>query len=682
MVCIEKLARKRRVAPSRRFTADAGATTPGTMRFLGEKPTNWDEELFFRYELRFETPPDEAVLRQLAAAWFDHCRSGPVQRGGWTFSREFAYFDVAAERNHQRAFAHVAKFVRQAHSRIAPLVEAVHLTAAEDFPQLDAGPRVEAGRRPISADYPTPESNPVFDAVITERINAATAERYAALIVPPKPKKLGLSLSEPVTEATQSDYPEHLRALYPEDGMRFSGAPERPRRVPLSSVRMTSSLKLVIAGAAQELPLPGGVTTRGLSAPHPSGRWVALPAEEGRAHLLLLFNTETGEAREVWRAAGTDGELRTALWLTDDCLALQCSGRLLVLAVKDDGEAEVVATNTSRAYVVVPCCDGRVLFSSDHKLFSWNGKKLTNVGSFKIDRLYFVRSTHDRIWLRHGYDAQKITDKDQFFEVTNLEEVLALAQPKPSKKKVASKTPKKVSSKAKPEWVGAPNATRPPAVSEDEAKAARDGWSEPRTVIDALGRWGPEKNPVAARAANADVTVAICLEGYALRDAEGSHKVENYHCGRIGVSPAGTRGYGASGGSLLQAFSRGSDKPEVVLHGEIEKLGDVHDFAAVGEDEVVVLLKKGLAWMRRSGAGSWEIAAKLPAAKNGEHIVAAGGVVAAVVKGAKPLLVLTLEGDKVKKLLADAQGANALFVLGGAIHAVRPSGEVVRLQLP
>lgn len=162
------------------------------MRFLGEDPKDWDDEVFV-YELRFEQEPDDATLVALANAWEAHCKQGMTGRGGWRFSKEFAYLNAFPRRGDARAlFADVAKFVRSAHG-IAPLVEVVHITAAEDYADLDPGPPCAGSQRPRDAAYPEPAGREAFDAVFRGIFEAERQARFAAAVAPPKAKCVGLA---------------------------------------------------------------------------------------------------------------------------------------------------------------------------------------------------------------------------------------------------------------------------------------------------------------------------------------------------------------------------------------------------------------------------------------------------------------------------------------------------------
>jgi hypothetical protein len=395
------------------------------MRFLGEDPDEWDEELAFQYELRFATQPDDATVARLARAWHEHCLRSPVDRGGCLFSKEFAYLTAFPKGTHRDTFAHVAAFVRAVNDSIAPLREVVHLTAAEDYDDLDPGPDLPHSQRPADPSYPAPAKREAFDAVLRDIADAERRANYAELVAAPKGGKLGLAFCEPAAEMGDADVAAEMRALYPpDDGMKFAGAPDRPRRVPLENASHHTSLYLCIGGEPATLPLPSDARGLRLSNPHPSGKWVADRAWRGREHFVVIVDASTGELREVWHADAGD-ELSALAWLTGDQLAVLTSKNVVVLEVPDAGPAKMLASTKAGGYVMFACQGGRLLWLGSQRFLGWNGSKLTAVGAFKIDYLYFVNEIAGRIVLRHSHSPTM--PAEQYFEVTGLADVLAKA---------------------------------------------------------------------------------------------------------------------------------------------------------------------------------------------------------------------------------------------------------------
>jgi hypothetical protein len=344
------------------------------MRFLGEEPEAWDDEPAFQYELRFATELDDDTVTRLAQAWLEHCHGSVVGAGNWLFSNEFAYLTAFPKGDHREVFAHVATFVRAVHAHIAPLLEAVHLTATEDYTDLDPGPPIPPSqRRPDPRRYAAPSRRTAFDAVLRDHDDAERRARYAKLVQPPKAGKLGLALCDKVAAI---------------DVARTVGARA--------------------------------------STPHPNGKWIANHARHGPTHAVVLRDTEGGDPREVWAVDAME-QVRGLAWLTGDHLAVLTSKRVVVLDVPATGAATVVASTRANANLMVACQGGRLLWLSNARFLAWNGSKLSAAGTFKLTKLYFVNELGERIVLRHGGNPRRPTDRDQYFEVTGLRDVLAKA---------------------------------------------------------------------------------------------------------------------------------------------------------------------------------------------------------------------------------------------------------------
>ncbi len=652
------------------------------MRFLGEDPKDWDDEVFV-YELRFEQEPDDATLVALANAWQAHCKKGVTGRGGWRFSKEYAYLNAFPRGGDARAlFADVAKFVRSAHG-IAPLVEAVHITAAEDYADLDPGPPCAGSQRPRDAAYPEPAGREAFDAVFREIFEAERQARFAAAVAPPKAKCVGLAFADPTEPAAESAYPAALRALYPaDDGMSFQGALSHPQRAG-RYVQFYKSLYLNVNGSPHQIALPENTTCTRVSSPHPSGDCVAFHLSTvTREETVVLVDPSDGSIREVWRASAEDKKIQRTLWLTERFLAIETETRLCVI---DTSEASPSVVDSRR---ISDCrfslFDGRLLWAFPMKLFAWNGKKLSPAGSVKLTPLFFVTEQAGRAVFRHGKPHEP-SDGDQYFELTHTAEVLAAkaavkGATAASKRGAGSVGPAK-KSKSKPGWVLVEGVQAPEPVPEAVATAARGGWSHPGNVIDALTRWGEEKNPTAVRAANADVIATMNTEGFTLARGDEVRQFENHAGKRLAITPAGSRGFGVQGDWMLHTFGPESDTPTLIYNSAKTKLGEVHDFAAIGENEVVVALAKGMVWLQRDESGTWQEVAVHKTIKKGVRVAAAGDIVAVISASASPLVVLRRDGAKIKKLCSDKDGAEDLFVASGAIHARRASGEISILQL-
>lgn len=406
------------------------------MQIFGESPKQWDEELAFDYELRFEKEPDDETVGALAKAWHEHCARSPARPGRWLFSKEFAYLTAFPTGDHRKCFAHVAKFIRRVDRELCPLKEAVHLTAAEDYEGLDAGPDVANSQRPVDGGYPALAQRESFDAVVRSIVEAKRHAQYGKLVAAPKAGKLGLAYCDPVPGIVDDDVSPALRALYPsDDGMRFSGSADRPRRIPKGNAAFFPSAYVCIAGEPTVIPLSDGATTKRLSCPHPSGQSIADTASRGRSHFVIIIDAKSGELREVWSA--DDGEeLRACAWLTGSHLAVLTSKRVAVLDTKAEEGGKLLASSSGGTFMMLACQGGRLLWLGNHKFLAWNGAKLSPVGAFKIDRLYFVNEVGDRVIVRHGQDALQAKEADQHFELTELADVLAKkATPKASKKK-------------------------------------------------------------------------------------------------------------------------------------------------------------------------------------------------------------------------------------------------------
>jgi len=654
------------------------------MKFFGEKPKQWHDELAFEYELRFASEPDDACCAALARAWIacGDVEKSALQPGPWTFSREFAYL-VAIPRHSQHAtlFAQVARFIKQVHASVAPLVEAVHLTAAEDYANLDAGPDLPHSQRPADATYPAPAPRSAFDEAVTAVYLAIRQARIAKLIVDPPAGHVGLAIATKTEPISNDDVPQSIRDLYTDDdGMRFDGSATHPRRVPVGAARIHSSIKAVIAGEARDVALPEGVTTRALSVPHPSAKSIAFAGNLGRSHVVLLLDAASGQVRVLWTAPDRE-DIQNVAWLTGDHLAVCTNLRILALDTSGEGEASITHARRGGDRPIRACLGGRLLHLVNEGFVAWNGAKLAPASKFKIDRMYFVNDADDQVVVRHGFDAEVAAADDTYFALTNVAEMLE-QKAKPKAKRVAKKKTarKPRAASSKPTWE--PAVATKLVEPDGEDNIARGGWTHPGNPSDHLLHWGPEKNPCAVRADGDDVVATLREEGYTLATGTDVHQVRAYRPKRLALSPGGTRGYGLDASlGIVHAFSRDSDEPEVVLIDHVAKTGDIGDIAAVAEDELVVLGKRAVVWMAKGDDG-WKELARSTTIKNGQRVVAAGGHVAAIASGAKPLVVLALDEGKIKKVLSDADGATELFVHDGSIRAIRPSDDVVRLNVP
>lgn len=389
------------------------------MKLLGTQPAHWDAESF-EYELRFDAAPDDAQVEALAHAWSEHVEKGPTIGAGWRFAGPFAYFDVRPRKDPRPMFTHVEAFVRRA-NEIAPIVEVVNLMAAEDFPGLDPGPDLPHSQRPAGA-FPPPAPHPAFEAVRRAIRMAKLEAQYGKWVVEVPAGKLGLAFTDPVPSLVEADVPEHLRARFPDgDGMRFQGTRERPRRIPVGDARIFGSLYLRVGGQPRELALPEGTTTRRLAVPHPDAAepLVAVPAIEGRTHVVVTASCLDGSVKTVWTADPGE-EVRALAWLTGRVLAVQTSVR--ALAVDVDSQ-KIFAGPKGGGYVLHALQGGRLLFGDKPQILAWNGKKLTGVSAFKPKSLFVEADGPEGIVVRAGAFAAQPTDP--WLTVTGLADVLA-----------------------------------------------------------------------------------------------------------------------------------------------------------------------------------------------------------------------------------------------------------------
>lgn len=655
------------------------------MKIHGEKPTDWSDNPAFLYELRFVDEPTDAQCEALAQTWTAHCAGKtPTRPGAAKFSREFAYLTAIPRRagKARELFRHMASFIRSVHTNVAPLREAVLLDALEDY-ALEPGPSYPGSQRPVDDDYPAPGPRDAFERVVRELARKEKKERFARWTAEPAEGQLGLRVIDTPKVASEPEVPEGLRAMFPAPAgqpgaMTWGGSSSRPRRVPVEYAHDRTDFDFIVGGEATKLALPEGLVTRGGAAVHPTSRRVVLEAKQGRRGVLLEVQPDTGELRALWSTEPDEqdfGHLDVA-WLTDDHLAVSTDQRLVVLHATIAEPATVVHSLRGKRYVVA-CGSGRLLYETSAGMFAWNGKKLVSVTKWKVDYLYFHHETEDAITLRHG-QPQRISTDDTFFEITNLPAVLAAHTPsRAASKKKATKTKTKTKTKSSAKWIPA-DVSRPTPEADAADHPARGDWTHPDNPIDGLNRWGPDANPTLVRAAEADVWAALALEGVTLYAEGTAHRVETYRPKRLAISPGGTRAYALQSNlAIICAITTDRDEAERVVWSEEAKIGDIGDFAPVGEDQLVVVGKRATVWLQRQ-AGTWTELARSTAIKGGRRVVAVGDRVAVLASGAKPLLVVARDGAKLKKLASDGEGADDLFVRHGALHAIRLDGAVVR----
>lgn len=654
------------------------------MKFLGENPADWLDDLGFTYELRFESEPTDEQCAALAHAWTAHCEGKtPTRAGAVEFSREFAYLLALPRRpgkGERDLFKHVATFLKKkVHGAIAPLTEVVLLTAAADFPDLDPGPKVPASQRPESPDHPEPGPREAYQAVVRELMRKAKEERFAKWTAEPPAGMLGLRVVErpgpgvpQVAETLRAGFPPEGEGSYP---MCFSGSSSRPTWVPAQYAQTRKEVDLRIGGEVRTIALPDGLTTRGIAAPHPDGSRIAVAAFQGKRGILVMVDTATGALSTPWSTEADEISMESmgVGWLTDDHLVVTTAQRMVALHVPTEGEASVTHQRKGDRHVV-SCREGRLLYEVNGGFFAWNGAKISPATKWKVDYLYFHSESEDSIVLRQGKPREEGPD-DTYFEVTHLDEVLAAkATPKKKavKKTATQKAPKKKA--AKTAWE--PVDVEPPMPEpDDEAHPARDGWTHPGNPADNLLRWGPEKNPTIVRASDADALATLSNEGVTLVHGDRIHKVETYMPKRLAISPGGTRAYALQSNlSVIIAISEESADGDRVVWSDEAKLGEIGDFAPVGEDELVVFGKRATVWLKRVSAGKWDTLARSTAIKGGQRAVAEGERIAVLAAGAKNLLVVERDGDALKKVSAEKSDATELFVRDGALHAVTADG--------
>lgn len=657
------------------------------MKIHGEKPTDWSDNPAFEYELRFVDEPTDAQCEALAHAWAAHCSAKtPTRAGVAKFSRAFAYLTAIPRRpgKARELFRHVASFIRSVHSDVAPLHEAVLLDALEDY-ALDPGPSYPGSQRAVDDGYPAPAPREAFQRVVRELARQEKNERFARWTAEPPAGQLGLRVIDTPDVAGEPEVPETLRAMFPAPAgqpgaMTWGGSSSRPRRVPVEYAHDRSDFDFIVGGETTTLKLPEGLLTRGGAAVDPKSRRIVLEAKQDRRGVLLEVQPDNGELRPLWSTESGEqdfGHLDIA-WLTDDHLAVATDQRLVVLHAPADQPATVAYTRRGKRYVVA-CAGGRLLYETNAGLYAWNGKKLVAVTKWKVDYLYFHHETDDTITLRHGQPKRPGPD-DTYFEITNLPAVLAAhvpTSPSPKKKKKKKKVTKAKAKSTASRWVPV-ETPRPTPEADAPDHPSRGDWTHPDNPIDGLNRWGPETNPTLVRAAAAEVWAALALEGVTLYANGTPHRVETYRPKRLAISPGGTRAYALQSNlAVICAITTDSDEAERVVWSDEAKIGDIGDFAPVGEDQLVVVGKKAAVWLQRD-AGAWTELARSTAIKGGRRVVAVDEHIAILASGSKPLLVVTRNGPDLKKLAADGEGADDLFVRDGALHALRLDGAVVR----
>lgn len=658
------------------------------MEIRGERPDHWDEELAFVYELRFVKEPTDKQCAALATVWATHCadKKSPASAGAWTFSREYAFLTAFPRVEDQRKlFRHVATFIRKVHETV-PLKEAVHLTAGEDYSGLDPGPKHPGSQRAVVKKYPAPAPREAFDEAMRGHARAEQMARFAKLVVAPPAGNVGLAICDPVPAPKPSDYPKALRALYSDtDGMRFDGAATRPRRIRDAGAVEQDSITLVVKGKPKKIALPDGFSTYAISSPSGDAATIAFAGWSDRSYAVLLADPRTATTRVGWTAPAGE-KISTVAWLTDGHLVVGTDKRILAIALSETGEAEVVATlSGGRPFQV--CLDGRLLCLTNQGFVAWTGSSLVPVSKLKPDRMYFVSDAGGRVVVRHGHDGMRADEDDTYFEVTHLDviekaiEKAAKAKPK-GKAATKTKTGASASKAGGARWESVRGVKKPAPLTDTEDKPLdRNEWSHPGDVFDTHLRWGPDVNPTTLRAPEAkDVIAMLCCEGVALKSGKRLHCVEVFKPARLAISPKGTRAYSLSSEQYINAFTLDSDERDFMVDCEDEGAGKIGDFAAVGEDELVIAGLKGVLWMGRED-DEWVVLARDPSFKKCTRAVALDGRVAILCAGANPLVVVEREGKKIRKLVVDATGADDLFVADGKLCAVRPGGDVVALTI-
>lgn len=625
----------------------------------------------FNYELRFSEPPTDDQFVRMARLWWDQFGTGPLRGTSWRVSGPFAYVHVhmGGTVDPKRCSTQVAQVAERLHE-VLPVKEVVFLDADEDLGALDPGPAAPAGRRPVDPSLPKPGPHPAFDRTFRQLHEEAQRARFAAVLASTKPNHAGLRICEPVRPLAQADYPAHIRKLFDDqDGCVLQGEPARPLRRPPTTLRVETSVAVVIDGAVCKVPLPEGWTYYATCAPRPDGGALAVPAQHrSRANALLLVDTATAEVRELWRAAAAEGENRVGVaWLDSDVLALQMERRLVVLRVGPEG-CEEVATSAGGTAWIYALREGRLLFGAKRngiRLLSWDGRKLRVVGDVKLNMLPHA-FVDGRVVLRHD---------DVYFELTRLDEVLEDVKPKKPAK--APRRQGKVA-KGKPTWVEIDSVPSAPVVAPEIAEKARGGWSDPGDVVDARLRWGPERNPTAVAAPTGHVAT-VAAEGMTLLEpgADAPTQVPGGRPARIAISPAGTRAYGLSQG--LHCITNAHHEQEVVAWGFQLKLGDLVDVAAVGENQVALLGDKGLVVLQKAEDG-WSKVAGTRVEGGTRVLVSREGLIAVLANSATPLVAYAFDKGKLKKIASSQASVEDIRLVEGRVYAVCADGRGLLLS--
>ncbi len=627
-----------------------------SFRFYGRAPADWREgaALGHAYEVQFARPLDDAQRVRLAELYERTLRSGAAEPSPapWLWSdARFAMFHVG-ERfvcSAPMLFARVTDFLMEARA-ICPIRDVVYLNAAEpgnarwDLWTVQTQPLPDAGPRyPMALDssvilYPRDRSGDLPVAAPDDEFEAARKAARASHVRQSAAQAGaagGLAL-EPDTRPEPTQWPEAVRSKFelhdPRDLLRVGPRPCAYTRNERGEV--TGFVFLDDEGERSPVTLPVPQNPQMAFAVHP----------DGTRGLCCVYNTvyeidfATGEATERWQAPGEKQGIQGLGYLAGGELWAVKSYAMLYVVNPTGDEPTPIVTTKSKGTCLHIGRQGTILFTSEWgkkpQVFGFSHNKLKKLSTFKL-RLHF-QETDGVIYLFCGDDTFRLDNVDATYE------------------SFAGKQRKKAE-KARLAALGLEPARNTKGRSAKKAKPAlaiRWGAEFPPDVLRAHERVEITANHEASGAS----AVYTCMQhpgdprfGYdhiRWTDAACDEVAIEFGAGRhLCFAPGGGSLVVATHGALYR-IERSGDSKVILPAGKSEFFRQVRLMG----DRLLTLTNKRLYLVDANSQGDAAIVHKLGATHGFQVLLVPGYDAATVTRDNKGLDVVSIVGDKLKKL--------------------------------
>lgn len=556
--------------------------------FVGFQPSDWFDD-FFHVECRFREPPDEPLLRELAA-WTARFPMGDVD---WRFSGPFALVALHPHRRRERDALSALEDVLVDHASDR-LIEAIALNTAEgsDGPRDPVpGPEVNGSVRPVDPALPGYARSELFDALVKQTHDGDDRARLDAFL----------------REAAQ----QPIRLVDFELGELPEVAPLPPPLRTLKKVhRYAPGVDMYITHLRQgDAGWPDGMCACTGTRIAVRGSRALVSAENtvrGRDTASEVLLVDEKSIRHVYRAADVDGDVGDVAWLDDERAVVASNARVAVVSLASGQELADVQGG------------GEIAVGAGGRLLVVSGKRVTRLFAFTGAALVpLARYEHSGISVGPVIDdVPTLRVQGRVVVPSGHDEVIseALAQAKKNAKKQATKKTTKKTTKSrgskKPTLVELPFADR---AADATVAAPRP---EDLEAITAAGfQLKPQHWRDRMRMRVGDLSLAITQGGVAVRRGDGAPVELKYtsksgyagQLSRLDLDETHTQVFATDANVVVSGPVDGETlEPIFSVLGKDPQPGHLIGMAAIGPDEVAALCSKGVVIGRRVGDG-WQV---------------------------------------------------------------------------